>query len=97
MTVEAARRIREARLPEGYELRIVDGHHHFWDLDGDGHWPWIQDEYNEDFFLGDYTAMRRTFLPREYLAATAGWNIIGTVHCEAERSRSEYSQAAIAS
>lgn len=89
MTVEAARRIREARLPEGYELRIVDGHHHFWDLDGDGHWPWIQDEYNEDFFLGDYNAMRRTFLPREYLAATAGWNIIGTVHCEAERSRSE--------
>ncbi len=33
--------------------------------------------------------MRRTFLPREYLAATAGWDIIGTVHCEAERSRSE--------
>lgn len=89
MTVEAARRIRQARLPEGYELRIVDAHHHFWDLDGDGHWPWIQDEYNEDFFLGDYNAMRRTFLPREYLAETAGWDIVATVHCEAERSRSE--------
>jgi len=89
VSVEAARRIRRSRLPEGYELRLVDAHHHFWDLAGDGHWPWIQDEYNEDFFLGDYNAMRRTFLPREYRAATEGWNVIGTVHCEAERSRSE--------
>ena len=89
MSIENARRIQDARLPEGHDLRIIDAHHHFWDLDGDGHWPWIQDEYNEQFFLGDYNAMRRTFLPREYLAETAGWNILGTVHCEAERSRSE--------
>lgn len=89
MSIETARRIQDARLSEGHDLRIIDAHHHFWDLDGDGHWPWIQDEYNEQFFLGDYNAMRRTFLPREYLAETAGWNILGTVHCEAERSRSE--------
>lgn len=89
MSVETARRIQGARLPDGYDLRIVDAHHHFWDLEGDGHWPWIQDEYNEQFFLGDYNAMRRTFLPREYVAETAGWNILGTVHCEAERSRAE--------
>ncbi|WP_222119137.1 amidohydrolase [Microbacterium sp. 1.5R] len=89
MTVESAARIRDARLPDGYDLRIVDAHHHFWDLDGDGRWPWIQDEYNEDFFLGDYHAMRRTFLPPQYLAETAGWNVVGTVHCEAERSRDE--------
>lgn len=89
MTVESARSIQDARLPEGYDLRIIDAHHHFWDLESGGHWPWIQDEYNEDFFLGDYNAMRRTFLPREYLAETAGWSILGTVHCEAERSRTE--------
>ncbi|MFJ4254355.1 amidohydrolase family protein [Microbacterium sp. NPDC090003] len=89
MSIETARRIQDARLPEGHDLRIVDAHHHFWDLEGGGHWPWIQDEYNEQFFLGDYNAMRRTFLPREYLAETSGWNILGTVHCEAERSRSE--------
>ena len=76
-------------LPEGHDLRILDAHHHFWDLEGEGHWPWIQDEYNPDFFLGDYNAMRRTFLREQYLAATAGWNVIGTVHCEAERSRDE--------
>lgn len=76
-------------LPEGWTPRILDAHHHFWDLEGDGSWPWIQDEYNPDFFLGDYNAMRRTFLHEQYLEATRGWDMIGTVHCEAERSRNE--------
>ncbi len=79
MTLEAAKQ----------DLRILDAHHHFWDLEGHGHYPWLQDEYNETFFLGDYRPMRRTFLPQQYRAVTAGWNVLGTVHCEAERSRSE--------
>ncbi|TCU81852.1 putative TIM-barrel fold metal-dependent hydrolase [Curtobacterium sp. PhB191] len=33
--------------------------------------------------------MRHTFMPEDYLHATAGWDVIGTVHCEAERSRTE--------
>ncbi|MFC7404187.1 amidohydrolase family protein [Georgenia alba] len=70
-------------------LRIIDAHHHFWDLEGDGHYPWLHDRYDEGFFLGDYRAIRRTFLPAQYREATAGWNILGTVHCEAERSRAE--------
>ena len=70
-------------------LEIVDAHHHFWDLEGEGHYPWLQDAYDDGFFLGDYTAMRSTFLPAEYRRATSGWNIVGTVHCEAERSRRE--------
>lgn len=77
------------RLPEGYRLRILDAHHHFWDLEGDGYWPWIQDAYNEEFFLGDYNAMRRTFMPAEYREATRGYEILGTVHCEGERARNE--------
>ncbi len=85
----AAAAARAGLLPEGYDLRILDAHHHFWDLEGEGHWPWIQDEYNPDFFLGDYTAMRHTFLAEQYLAATTGWTVLGTVHCEAERSRDE--------
>lgn len=76
-------------LPDGYDLRILDAHHHFWDLEGDGNWPWIQDEYDPDFFLGDYHAMRHTFLREQYLGATRGWDVIGSVHCEAERSRTE--------
>ena len=34
-------------------LPIVDAHHHLWDL-GSARYPWLQDEYHEDFFLGDY-------------------------------------------
>ncbi|UQN28892.1 amidohydrolase family protein [Brachybacterium kimchii] len=70
-------------------LRILDAHHHFWDLSSAGHWPWLQDEIDGDFFLGDYSAMRHTFMPTEYGAATQGWNVIGSVHCEAERARDE--------
>ena len=69
--------------------RILDAHHHFWDRDAAGRWPWIFEHVDEDFFLGDYAAMRRTFMPAEYGAATAGWDVIGTVHCEAERARDE--------
>lgn len=82
---EAALPLEDARRT----LEIIDAHHHFWDLEGGGHYPWLQNEYNESFFLGDYNAMRKTFLPPEYREATAGWNIVGTVHCEAERSRRE--------
>lgn len=72
-----------------HQLRILDAHHHFWDLTSDGRWPWIAEDVDEHFFLGDYAAMRRTFMPAEYGAATAGWAVIGTVHCEAERARDE--------
>ena len=70
-------------------LRILDAHHHFWDFAGPGYYPWLQGEYNEQFFLGDYTGMLHTFLPAEYQAATAGYRVVGTVHMEAERSREE--------
>ena len=72
-----------------YSGRIVDAHHHYWDLNGGGHYPWLQDEYDESFFLGDYQRLRADFLPPEYRAMTAGYDIVGDVHVEAERSRLE--------
>lgn len=75
-----------------YAGRIVDAHHHYWDLHADGHYPWLQDEYDENFFLGDYQRLRQDFLPAQYRAATAGYDIVGDVHVEAERSRSEQVQ-----
>ncbi|WP_321786928.1 amidohydrolase family protein [Paraburkholderia sp. J94] len=75
----------------GFDLPIFDAHHHFWDLD-DGHFPWLTDDYDEHFFLGDYRRMCQNFLPPQYRAATAGFDVIGTVHVEAERSRSEQVQ-----
>ncbi|PLZ00764.1 amidohydrolase [Burkholderia sp. WAC0059] len=72
----------------GFDLPIFDAHHHFWDLSA-GHYPWLTDAYNPNFFLGDYRAICRNFLPADYRKATAGFDVIGTVHVEAERSRRE--------
>jgi len=72
----------------GFDLPILDAHHHFWNLSA-GHYPWLTDEYNPNFFLGDYRALCHDFLPPDYRRATAGFDVIGTVHVEAERSRRE--------
>ncbi|SAL80348.1 amidohydrolase 2 [Caballeronia arvi] len=72
----------------GFKLPILDAHHHFWDL-SDGTFPWLTDEYDDTFFLGDYRRMCSDFLPEQYRRATAGFDVIGTVHVEAERSRKE--------
>ncbi|WP_213939058.1 amidohydrolase family protein [Pseudomonas sp. dw_612] len=69
-------------------LPIVDAHHHLWDL-GQGRYPWLQDEYHEAFFLGDYHSLCRDFLPEHFLALTEKQRLIGTVHVEAERARDE--------
>lgn len=76
------------RNPIGFDLPIFDAHHHFFDLSA-GHYPWLTDEYNPNFFLGDYRSICRNFLPADYRRATAGFDVIGTVHVEAERSRRE--------
>jgi predicted TIM-barrel fold metal-dependent hydrolase len=74
----------------GFTLPILDAHHHFWDLtNGSCYFPWLTDEYDDQFFLGDYRAMCKNFLPPQYREASAGFNVIGTVHVEAERSRKQ--------
>jgi predicted TIM-barrel fold metal-dependent hydrolase len=70
------------------DLRIIDAHHHLWDL-STGRYPWLQDDYHEDFFLGDYRSLCRDFLPEDYRAAVGKQHVIGTVHVEAERARDE--------
>ncbi|HWE88537.1 MAG TPA: amidohydrolase family protein [Pseudonocardiaceae bacterium] len=72
-----------------FTLPILDAHHHLWNVDGIGHYPWLQDRYDENYFLGDYQCLRTDFLPPQYHAATEGFDIAGTVHVEAERSRSQ--------
>jgi len=76
-------------MTDAATLRILDAHHHFWNFEGDGYYPWLQGEYNDDFFLGDYTGMLQTFLPEQYRAATSGYAVVGTVHVEAERARDQ--------
>ena len=69
---------------------LIDAHHHFWALDGSVHYPWLEDEIDPHFFLGDYAAFRRPFQAPDLKALVPdGYRLVGTVHCEAEADRRE--------
>lgn len=57
-----------------YAGPIVDAHHHFWDLSLDCH-PWLRG--SED------PKLARDCLPADYLRATEGYDIVASVHVEA--------------
>ncbi len=64
---------------------IVDAHHHFWDLSL-GRQPWLCQEPPITFRYGDYRAIRRDYLARDYLedARAAGLDVQGSVYVETE-------------
>ncbi|WP_420564269.1 amidohydrolase family protein [Thalassobaculum sp.] len=68
------------------DLKIVDSHHHLWDL-GANYYPWLSDRPEPHFFLGDYSALKRNYLPEDYKRDAVGFDIVKTVHCEAEWDR----------
>jgi len=69
------------------DLPIVDAHHHLWDLKAN-HYPWLAEPI-DGFFLGDYSALKRDFLPADYRVQSNEHNIVATVHCEAEWDRDD--------
>ena len=64
------------------ELPIIDAHQHFWDVERNYH-PWLRDA-PIPFRYGDYSALRRNYLPRDYRQDTEGFRIAGTVYVEEE-------------
>jgi predicted TIM-barrel fold metal-dependent hydrolase len=69
-------------------IPIVDAHHHLWDLKA-GRYPSKQDRYDPNFFLGDYRKICRDYLPDDFAADLAGFDIIGSVHIQAGRAEDE--------
>ena len=67
---------------------IIDAHHHLWDLERN-YYPWLSDHPEPNFFLGDYTALKRRYMPYDYRRDAAGFEIVGTVHVEAEWDRDD--------
>lgn len=72
------------------QIRIIDPHQHFWDL-GANYLPWLCDEEPIAFRYGDYSALRRDYLPADYRADVAniwadaaGIEVVKTVYVEAE-------------
>jgi predicted TIM-barrel fold metal-dependent hydrolase len=64
-------------------LPIVDAHQHFWDLQRNYH-PWLCDPEPIPFRYGDYSALRRNYLPPDYRRDSAGFDVVKTVYVEAE-------------
>ncbi|MBH68871.1 MAG: amidohydrolase [Rhodospirillaceae bacterium] len=69
-------------------LEIIDSHHHFWDLDQNCY-PWLQNDNEPNFFLGDYESLKRNYLPEHYKDDSNGFDIVATVHVEAEWDRND--------
>ncbi len=69
-------------------VTLIDAHHHLWDLAMARH-PWLGDHPEAGFFLGDYSAIKRNYLPADYLKDCSGHNVLATIHCEAEWDRTD--------
>lgn len=63
--------------------RIIDAHHHFWDLSQNYH-PWLCDPEPIPFRYGDYQILRRNFLHVDYLSQAQNYDVQGTVYVETE-------------
>jgi predicted TIM-barrel fold metal-dependent hydrolase len=68
------------------DVPIVDAHQHFWDL-GRNHYPWLCHPDPIPFRYGDYSALRRNYLPPDYRADVGRHRVVKTVHIEAEWDR----------
>lgn len=62
---------------------IVDAHQHFWDPRINYH-PWLRDQPPIPFRYGDYSALRRPYLPADYFADAANHQVVKTVYVETE-------------
>ena len=65
------------------DFPIIDAHQHFWDPVRNYH-PWLRDEPPIPFRYGDYRAIRRRYLPPDYLKDAEGYKILKTVYVETE-------------
>lgn len=62
---------------------LVDAHQHFWDPRVNYH-PWLCDQPPIPFRYGDYSALRRPYLPADYFADAAPYRVAKTVYVETE-------------
>jgi predicted TIM-barrel fold metal-dependent hydrolase len=67
-------------------VTLIDAHHHLWDLTAN-HYPSLAGPPDPHFFMGSNDAIRRDYLPEDYLLDSSDHNVLTTVHCEAEMDR----------
>jgi predicted TIM-barrel fold metal-dependent hydrolase len=64
-------------------VEIVDAHHHLWDLGGALRRPWLEGP-PIPFRYGDYSSIRRNYLPEDYRRDTSRQNVVASVYIETE-------------
>ena len=65
-------------------IPIVDAHHHLWDLNNEHtKYSWLMVTEGEAFF-GDYAAIRKSYLLKDYIKDAQNQNLIKSVHVQAE-------------
>jgi predicted TIM-barrel fold metal-dependent hydrolase len=67
-------------------LEVIDAHQHFWEPEKNYH-PWLRDEPQISFRYGNYSVLKKPYLPEDYLAASVNFRVIGTAYVEAEWAR----------
>ena len=65
------------------DLPIIDAHHHVWDLSLGKH-PWLAPDALIPFRYGDYSRIKRSFMPEDYAIAVRGHRVVASVTMEAE-------------
>jgi predicted TIM-barrel fold metal-dependent hydrolase len=63
--------------------RIVDAHHHFWQLSDGYKYPWLQDKPSGDGMLGPLAPIARDYGEAEYRNDVASYDLVKSVHVEA--------------
>ena len=66
-----------------YDGPIVDAHHHFWEPEL-GRQPWLLPEAQIPFRYGDYSSIKRSYLPPDLLTDAKNFKLVGTVTMETE-------------
>ncbi len=64
-------------------MTVIDAHQHFWDLSLGKH-PWLCREPWIHMRYGDYSSIRRDYMPADYLADATDFDVAKTVYVEAE-------------
>lgn len=63
--------------------KIVDAHHHLWQLSDGYKYPWLQQLPRTAGMLGSLAPIERDYLLADYRADTAGYDLVHSVHIEA--------------
>jgi len=63
--------------------KIVDAHHHLWEVSGGYRYPWLQDKPSGEGMLGNLAPIARDYGADEYCIDTGGYDLVQSVHIEA--------------